>query len=38
MAALAADRMVVAYDLRQPLEVENKPGERWGMVESLAAG
>src|SRR5919202_1057267 len=29
VAALAADRMVAAYDLEPPLEVEVKAGERW---------
>ena len=35
VAALAADRMVAAYDLEPPLEVEVKAGERWGRVEPL---
>jgi DNA polymerase-1 len=35
VAALAADRMVAAYDLTPPLEVEVKAGERWGQVESI---
>jgi DNA polymerase-1 len=35
VAALAADRMVAAYDLEPPLEVEVKAGERWGRVELL---
>ena len=36
VAALAIDRMVAAYDLRPPLEVEAKVGERWGQVRPLA--
>jgi len=32
VAALAAERMVAAYDLHPPLEVEVKVGERWGRV------
>ncbi len=35
VAALAADRMVAAYDLEPPLEVEVKAGERWGQVKPL---
>ena len=35
VGALAADRMVAAYDLEPPLEVEVKAGERWGQVRSL---
>jgi DNA polymerase I len=35
VAALAADRMVAAYDLEPPLEVEVKAGERWGRVRLL---
>jgi DNA polymerase-1 len=35
VAALAAERMVAAYDLRPPLEVETKVGERWGQVHPL---
>jgi DNA polymerase-1 len=35
VAALAADRMVAAYDLAPPLEVEVKAGERWGQVKPL---
>jgi DNA polymerase-1 len=35
VAALAADRMVAAYDLHPPLEVEVKAGERWGQVRPL---
>jgi DNA polymerase I len=35
VAALASDRMVAAYDLEPPLEVEVKAGERWGRVEPL---
>ena len=30
VAGLAAERMVAAYDLHPPLEVEVKVGERWG--------
>ena len=33
VAALAAERMVAAYDLNPPLEVEVKIGERWGEVQ-----
>jgi DNA polymerase-1 len=32
IAALATDRMIAAYDLEPPLEVEIKVGERWGRV------
>src|ERR671911_1076431 len=35
VAALAAERMVAAYDLDPPLEVEVKVGERWGRVRDL---
>src|SRR5918994_1677287 len=35
VAALAADRMVAAYDLEPPLEVEVKAGERWGQVRPI---
>ena len=35
VGALAADRMVAAYDLEPPLEVEVKAGERWGQVRPL---
>jgi DNA polymerase-1 len=35
VASLAAERMVAAYDLRPPLEVEAKVGERWGKVHPL---
>jgi DNA polymerase I len=35
IGALAADRMVAAYDLEPPLEVEVKAGERWGQVRPL---
>jgi DNA polymerase-1 len=35
VGALAADRMVAAYDLEPPLEVEVKAGERWGRVQPL---
>ncbi len=38
VGALAADRMVAAYDLEPPLEVETKVGERWGRVEPLSRG
>ena len=38
VAALAADRMIAAYDLDPPLEVEVKTGERWGRVAPLALG
>jgi DNA polymerase-1 len=37
VAALAADRMVAAYDLDPPLEVETKAGERWGRVKPLGS-
>ncbi|AHY47087.1 DNA polymerase family A [Rubrobacter radiotolerans] len=36
VAELAAERMVAAYDLDPPLEVEAKVGERWGRGEPLA--
>ena len=32
VAVLAAERMVAAYDLDPPLEVEVKAGDRWGRV------
>jgi DNA polymerase-1 len=32
VVGLAAERMVAAYDLHPPLEVEIKAGERWGRV------
>ena len=32
IATLAVERMIAAYDLRPPLEVEVKIGERWGRV------
>jgi DNA polymerase-1 len=32
VAALAVERMVAAYDLNPPLEVEVRVGERWGRV------
>jgi DNA polymerase-1 len=32
VSSLAAERMVAAYDLNPPLEVEVKVGERWGDV------
>ena len=35
VGALVADRMVAAYDLDPPLEVEVKVGERWGRVQPL---
>jgi DNA polymerase-1 len=35
VGALATDRMVAAYDLEPPLEVEVKAGERWGGVQPL---
>ena len=35
VAALAVERMVAAYDLRPPLEVEAKAGVRWGHVSPL---
>jgi DNA polymerase-1 len=35
VADLAIQRMVAAYDLRPPLEVEAKVGERWGRVRPL---
>jgi DNA polymerase-1 len=35
VGALAAERMVAAYDLDPPLEVEVKVGERWGRVGPL---
>jgi DNA polymerase-1 len=38
VAVLAADRMVAAYDLEPPLEVEVKAGGRWGQVEPLYSG
>src|ERR687894_429995 len=37
VAALAAERMVAAYDLDPPLEVEVKVGERWGRVRDLSS-
>jgi DNA polymerase I len=37
VAALAAERMVAAYDLDPPLEVEVKVGERWGQVRDLSS-
>jgi len=37
VASLAAERMVAAYDLHPPLEVEVKVGERWGRVNPLFA-
>jgi DNA polymerase-1 len=38
VAALAAERMVAAYDLHPPLEVEVKVGERWGRVRPWSPG
>jgi DNA polymerase I len=35
VADLAVDRMVAAYDLKPPLEVEAKVGDRWGQVRPL---
>jgi len=35
VAGLAVDRMVAAYDLRPPLEVEAKVGDLWGRVSPL---
>jgi DNA polymerase-1 len=35
VASLAVERMVTAYDLNPPLEVEVKVGERWGQVVPL---
>jgi DNA polymerase-1 len=35
VARLAVDRMVAAYDLEPPLEVEAKVGDRWGHVSPL---
>ena len=35
VGALAAERMVAAYDLDPPLEVEVKAGERWGRVQNV---
>jgi DNA polymerase-1 len=35
VGALAADRMIAAYDLEPPLEVELKSGERWGRVRPM---
>jgi DNA polymerase-1 len=35
VAGLAVDRMVAAYNLRPPLEVEAKVGDRWGQVSPL---
>ena len=35
VADLAVDRMVAAYNLRPPLEVEAKVGDRWGQVSPL---
>jgi DNA polymerase I len=38
VAELAAERMVAAYDLYPPLEVEVKVGERWGRVHPWSSG
>jgi aspartate kinase len=38
VAVLAAERMVAAYDLHPPLEVEVKVGERWGRVRPWSVG
>jgi DNA polymerase I len=38
VGALAADRMIAAYDLEPPLEVEIKAGLRWGQVRPLLGG
>jgi DNA polymerase I len=38
VGALAADRMIAAYDLEPPLEVEIKAGLRWGQVRPLLEG
>jgi DNA polymerase-1 len=38
VAELAAERMIAAYDLYPPLEVEVKVGERWGRMRPLSAG
>jgi DNA polymerase-1 len=35
VVGLAVERMIAAYDLRPPLEVEAKVGERWGRVRPL---
>ena len=35
VAGLAVDRMVAAYDLKPPLEVEAKVGDLWGRVSPL---
>ena len=35
VAALVSEKMVAAYDLNPPLEVEVKVGERWGRVSPL---
>ena len=35
IATLAVERMIAAYDLRPPLEVEVKIGDRWGRVRPL---
>ena len=36
VATLVAERMAAAYDLKPPLEVEVKVGERWGRVRTLS--
>ncbi len=38
VAALAEEKMVTAYGLQPPLEVEVKVGGRWGQVRPLSAG
>ncbi|MDP8939947.1 MAG: DNA polymerase I [Actinomycetota bacterium] len=38
VAAMAKEEMVAAYDLRPPLEVEVKVGERWGQVRPWSVG
>ncbi|MBA2691917.1 MAG: DNA polymerase I [Rubrobacter sp.] len=38
VAALAMERMVAAYDLDPPLEVEVKAGDRWGRVSPVEVG
>ena len=38
VATLATEKMVAAYDLQPPLEVEVKVGGRWGQVRNLSEG
>ena len=38
VARLAVERMVAAYDLYPPLEVEAKAGDRWGQVKDVPLG